>query len=389
LSSVRIAYACYWNLFEKDGIAKKINGQVRHWRAAGHEAEVFCVSRAPELTAPWRLFPFRGVRGRWQATQALQRAVVDYDPDVVYLRFDLYLPPMGLILRRFPTVIEVQTKDREEISRRAVRPRSATAYLELNRHLVASRSAGIVGVTHEIAALPRFTRYGKPTLVVGNGVDLEVLPELPPAENERPALAFLGSVAQDWHGVDKILRLAELLPELDFHVVGYRAEDLDAAPPANVTVHGVLSREEYQRVLARSDAGIGTLALHRKEMEEASPLKVREYLGHGLPVLIAYEDTDLAGLDAWFLLRLPNEERNVDEHVDEIRAFVECVRGRRVPREAVEERVGWRAKERRRLEFLAQVAGSTPRGDLRTRPGRAPSTASESSRQAERRPATT
>lgn len=36
---------------------------------------------------------------------------------------------------------------------------------------------------------------------------------------------------------------------------------------------------------------IGTLALHRKNMTEASPLKTREYLAHGFPVIIGYKDT--------------------------------------------------------------------------------------------------
>ena len=39
--------------------------------------------------------------------------------------------------------------------------------------------------------------------------------------------------------------------------------------------------------------GVGTLALQRKGIFEASPLKVREYLSYGLPVLYNYFDSDL------------------------------------------------------------------------------------------------
>src|SRR5438105_502867 len=100
---MRIAYVCYWNLLEKDGVAKKINGQVAHWRAAGNEGEVFCVSRAENPRSDWQIFPFRGLSGRFRATRALERAVLAYRPDAVYLRYDLYLPPLGAILRRVPT----------------------------------------------------------------------------------------------------------------------------------------------------------------------------------------------------------------------------------------------------------------------------------------------
>ena len=149
------------------------------------------------------------------------------------------------------------------------------------------------------------------------------------------------------------------MPEADFHIVGYEREDMPTGLPANVAVHGVLAREEYEPLLAVSDAAIGTLALNRKQMNEACPLKVREYLAYGLPVVIAYKDTDLVGLDDWFLLRLPNTESNVREGVGAIKGFVERVRGRRVPRELVADRIGVRAKEQRRLEFFERLAGQS------------------------------
>ena len=109
-----------------------------------------------------------------------------------------------------------------------------------------------------------------------------------------------------------------------------------------------------------ADVAIGTLALHRKQMDEACPLKVRRYLEFGLPVLLGYRDTDLDSLDAWWLLRLPNTESNVLSSLQEIESFVQGVRGRRVPREAVESVVSAVAKESARLAFFEEVV-SLPR----------------------------
>ena len=91
-------------------------------------------------------------------------------------------------------------------------------------------------------------------------------------------------------------------------------------------------------------------------MREACPLKVREYLGYGLPVVVAYRDTDFSDVAPWFLLELPNAEDNAVAGVDRIRAFVDAVRGRRVTRSEVEARIGTAAKETRRLALLAAVA---------------------------------
>jgi hypothetical protein len=91
-------------------------------------------------------------------------------------------------------------------------------------------------------------------------------------------------------------------------------------------------------------------------MDEASPLKVRRYLEFGLPVILGYTDTDLAGVSDWWVLRLPNTPANVVDSLEEIRAFVFATRGRRVPRSAVEPLVGAGTKETARLRFLSEVA---------------------------------
>ena len=109
-------------------------------------------------------------------------------------------------------------------------------------------------------------------------------------------------------------------------------------------------------MLARCVIAFGTLALHRKQMNEACPLKVREYLAFGLPVVIGYGDTDLTGIEPWWLLRVPNAEDNVRQNAERIRSFIADVRGRRVPRDEVADRIGAAAKEQRRLEFMERLA---------------------------------
>lgn len=356
MTTLRIAYVLYWNLHRRDGVAKKVHAQIAHWRAAGHEVEAFCLSRGDASDSPWRIFPFRTFRERYRATQELQRAAIEWSPEIAYLRFDVFLPPLTRLTDAIPTVAEIQSIEREEMKLRRVRSKPTLLYNELTGPLMLSRARGIVTVSHEIAEQRFVASHAKPTSVIGNGIDLDRVRELSAPVNERPQVVFLGSAGQAWHGVDKILWMAEQLPDVTFHLVGYSAQDVGAAVPANLIAHGVLTREEYEPILAACDAGIGTLALHRKQMDEASPLKVREYLGYGLPLVIGYEDTDLMGLDPWWKLQLPNEEANVRDGLERIREFFWNVRGRRVARHEISERIGAHVKEQRRLEFLAQLA---------------------------------
>lgn len=330
---MRIAYLCYWDVRSDDGVSQKVQTQTNAWRAAGHDVLVAAVAPAT-------------VRERLRRTRDACRAIRRFRPDVLYVRYDLFLPPAWLLAMRERTVVELNSEDRAEWR---LRSRGAAAYNELNRRMLLSAAAGTVAVAHELAPV-----HGR-TLVLGNGVDPAATHSLPAPSNDRPRVVFIGSPRQPWQGFDKVVRLARRRPELDVDVIGPDASQMPDAP-ANVAVHGHLPPAAYRPLLARADVALGTLALHRKSMGEASPLKVREYLLSGIPTVIAYDDTDLRGIAAPWLLRLPNTESNVDDRAAEIAAFAQGMRGVRVPRDLAEERMGAPAKEARRLAFLAVIA---------------------------------
>jgi hypothetical protein len=87
-------------------------------------------------------------------------------------------------------------------------------------------------------------------------------------------------------------------------------------------------------------------------MHEACPLKVREYLAFGMPVIAAYEDTDIPP-NADYFLRLPNDDTPLAPHLSSIRAFLKYWQGRRVPRFAVAH-LDTAVKERQRLAFMEE-----------------------------------
>jgi hypothetical protein len=99
---------------------------------------------------------------------------------------------------------------------------------------------------------------------------------------------------------------------------------------------------------------LGSMALHRNLMNEASPLKVREYLAYGIPTIIGYHDTDFPDGHP-FILELPNEENNVESNLDKIRRFVSEVKGRRIERETIAH-IDVKIKELQRFKFLTKFS---------------------------------
>jgi hypothetical protein len=214
----------------------------------------------------------------------------------------------------------------------------------------------MVYVSEDFPRLPHYACFGKPGIVIGNGVDVAQYRPLPPAANERPHLVFIGSgsASQLWQGFDKVLQLAKLCPDWQFDVVGSGTSSLEQPPPPNLRMHGFLERQDYEPIFAQADVALGTLALYRKHIDTTSALKIGEYIAYGLPMILGYKDTNIPDPLPPYVLQIPNTPDNVQTHLDDIRRFVEQIRGTRVPRDQVTH-VDAREKERERLAFFRRV----------------------------------
>jgi len=352
------------------GVGQKLRTQCRLWSALGHEARLFLHTPDavddPEITSfrydlraggPPGVRTLRREASRSRALAELIAAAAAYQPDVIYLRYGLFTWPLPRLLRTAPTVVEINTNDVDEYRYRG------SFYYYLNRESrrwTLGPAAGLVYLSREIGQLAANRRWRKPGLVLANGIDFSAFEPLPAPNHAQPHLVMVATPGYDWHGVDHLLRLAQLRPELHVDVVGYGPQDVPGELPANVRLHGFLRGEALLQVLAQADAACGTLGLYRKNMEEASPLKVREALGYGIPVVLGYEDTDLSGRDFPFILQIPNRPDGVETHAAEIADFANRMRGQRADREALRPLLDQRAKEAQRLAFLESIARKTP-----------------------------
>jgi glycosyltransferase involved in cell wall biosynthesis len=346
------------------GVGNKIQGQVSIWESMGHSVNLFVLTPG-HVSLPFaRQFTFNNssktflqkffVREISRSIKLVKliSAVRAYRPDVIYFRFGLFTYPLQDLLKIAPTILEVNSNDLDEY-----RYRGTFFYLlnRITRDILFSRCTGWVATSHELANFEENHRHKKPVCVISNGIDLEKYVPLQPARHQAPSLSLVGSPGMNWHGVDKLLPLAEKYPELTINIIGYRDEDFEVPIPSNVRLHGYLERDNLKKILADTDVVFGTLALHRKNMKEASPLKVREALGYGIPVILAYEDTDLMDMQSDYFLFLPNSENNIAENAKLIRDFSFRVIGMRVDRALIANRIDQHIKEEKRLAFFVDM----------------------------------
>jgi len=362
---MRIAFYVNWNEGPAGtmytGVFKKIEDQVSCWQAYQHSVRVFlltgeqCALARPDeagFSFPVTVETYHSRLDRFRRSSSIVHDMIDWEPDVIYFRQSTFTPVEGYLVRHHPVIVEINVDDFIEFR---LAPAYVYWYHRLTRGCLLRHVAGMVFVTGELSQKRYFACYRKPFAVIGNGIDLSRYPCLPPKSNSRPRLVFISAGGQAYHGVDKITRLARRFPSWHFDLIGLTSDDVQGDVPSNVVPHGSLSRDSYEPIMRQADVGLGPLALHRKQMNEACPLKVRDYLALGIPAIIGSRDTDFPE-QVPFLLELPNTPDNVEGHTAAIAQFVESWRGKRVPREAVAH-LDVRVKEKLRLAFFQKVIG--------------------------------
>jgi glycosyltransferase involved in cell wall biosynthesis len=361
---MRIAsISLHWPRTKDSGVGKKLDQQIRLWQAGGHEARLFMhTSRYAPLSAliPAEVIPYdsAGKLGtelnRAKAARELIASVRKYRPDAIYLRLAMYVYPVHQLASIAPVVGEINTNDLVQHKELGT---VLSLYNRLTRGILLKRVSGLVSVSEELARDASYDAYHKPMRVISNGIDLSVFPPLDAPNNDIPHLVFIGTPGYSWHGVDKLVELARVFPDLHVDIVGYDKLPENEPMPSNLTLHGYLNADWYRKVMAGCDLAISTLALHRKGMEEACPLKTRECLAYGLPMVLPYEDTDLKDLDVDFLLRIPNKEDNIQTHGQAIHDFAYRMRGWRVKRNLISS-IDQAAKEADRIRFFEEIIAS-------------------------------
>lgn len=363
---MRIAYLGQMaDVSHENGIAKKIRTQIVHWLGAGHTVRYF--SLAPTARV-WPGFAPVGTeivtRGpaplRILRSHALARRIQTWRPDAVYFRYAYHSAGLPALFRAIPTAAEINSDDLAEYPLTLSGPK--LLYHRFTRDRVLRAVDGFVPVTHELGS--RFAAFGKPTEVIANGTALADFPPAPLPPPGPPRLIFIGTAGTPWHGLERVGELSLLLPNVTIDIVGCTIADwhritAGSPPPQTLAFYGALPRERYEPLLHAATAALGTLALYKNGMREACPLKVREYLACGIPVIAAYQDTDVPdGAD--YFLHLPNDATRLARHLDRVRAWLDSWRNRRVPRDQIAH-LDTTVKEARRLRFLQQLVAASTR----------------------------
>uniref|UniRef100_A0A7C3RJJ6 Glycosyltransferase subfamily 4-like N-terminal domain-containing protein n=1 Tax=Dictyoglomus thermophilum TaxID=14 RepID=A0A7C3RJJ6_DICTH len=351
---MKIAYILNHDISKNDGVTKKVFEQVTEWEKLGHKVEIFAItSKRGNNLLSLHVYD-KNALFRIAFNKNLWRDINNYNPDIIYMRYDLLSRTILKLLGKYKFVVEINTDDINESLLLFKTYKSLKTFLRyiinyISRDIIFRNVYGIITVTEELSKM--YIKYAKPTICVPNGINLEKYNIIKTVrEDDKIGLFFIGSPNQPWQGVDIVEKIAKRLPDYYFHIVGPEGKNTK-----NLFYYGFLQREDYLRILNKSHICIGTLALYRKRMKEACPLKVREYLAYGYPVIIGYDD--IAFLNQAipdYILKI--DPMNIELEIERIKNFILKNKNRVVTHEEIYSKISTKVLEEKRISFLERIA---------------------------------
>lgn len=350
---MRIAYILEWDISYDSGVFNKVLSQVKVWISKGHNVKIYAITqnkRSDKLEDYIQQYSInfsflnsnlKAYINRIISIKKVEKDLNNFNPHIIYIRQPIWYPGINKFLLKFNSIMELNTDDLNEVK---LFPKLKQYIYLYGREKIINSVKGFVSVSYEIEKL--YKKYNKPIITIANGYDISQIPKFEKNINKRKQIIFVGTPNQEWHGVEKIVYLAKMLKEFDFHIVGpilNLPEKIN-----NIKFHGYLAKKDLFELYKKMDVGIGTLSLYKNRMQEASPLKVREYIAFRLPVILGYKDTDLEGKE--YVLNIGNYENNVSDNIDKIREFVNI--SDKLSKKINPEIISYENKEKKRLEFF-------------------------------------
>lgn len=360
---MRISYIIEVDPFVNSGIIKKINNQVAIWESDGHHVQKLILWPGASSTGKTRYiegenfsnkildhFPegfIKTYTTKILSIAQVKKALNSFKPDIVYIRQNIWYPGLTNVLKRYTTVLEINSVDYLEME--FYIPLKKKTYL-FGKEKILAAAKGLVAVSPDI--LDHYKQWDLPMTVVSNGIDLSKFKTAPaPEANVQPSLIFVGSKNMYWHGLGKIVELAQKFPQYTFKIVGYDKKDVDQNLPDNMQFYGWLNSAELDRLYDESNIGIGSFGNHIIGKNTDSTLKVLEYLAKGLPVILGHWDVDFAKSD--FVFKITDSD-NKFISTEKIEAFIEANKRRRITKDEIEI-IDSKNKERQRLDFFQSI----------------------------------
>ena len=337
---MKILFLVYHGFSDESGISKKIHYQVKGLRQNGHEVHLCYYDFDPrghrcryvgnKVIADYGTGALAAIRSRTQLDCIYNYCAVN-SIEMVYARSFMNASPILVRLfhklnkRGIKCITEIPTYPYDSEFKGYPLKYKIPLYIDkLFRKALAKKMEAIVTFSNEE------TIFGKRTICISNGIDLDSIPIHNPKKQNDIHLIAVAEIHY-WHGFDRLVagmgEYYKLNPDarkVFFHVVGWE-DDRGTTSNGYLTVeqtakkynigqyvvnHGKLFGDKLDEVFNQCVFAIGSLGRHRSGITNIKTLKNREYAARGIPFI--YSETDNDFEDKPYIIKAPADELPVN-----------------------------------------------------------------------------
>ena len=337
---MKILFLVYHGFSDESGISKKIHYQVKGLRQNGHEVHLCyydfdsrghrCRYVGNKVIADYGTGALAAIRSRTQLDCIYNYCAVNAI-EMVYARSFMNANPILVRLfhklnkRGIKCITEIPTYPYDSEFKGYPLKYKIPLYIDkLFRKALAKKMEAIVTFSNEE------TIFGKRTICISNGIDLDSIPIHNPKKQNDIHLIAVAEIHY-WHGFDRLVagmgEYYKLNPDarkVFFHVVGWE-DDRGTTSNGYLTVkqtakkynigqyvvnHGKLFGDKLDEVFNQCVFAIGSLGRHRSGITNIKTLKNREYAARGIPFI--YSETDNDFEDKPYIIKAPADESPVN-----------------------------------------------------------------------------
>jgi len=184
---------------------------------------------------------------------------------------------------------------------------------------------GIIAVTEEIKEVELKKAGEKPSIVIPNGINVENYryTGFKKFDGRTLKIIFIASKFEKWQGIEDLLKKFQKYKgkvKFKLYLIGTLSKkQIEICKSiTNDYIEIIISRlfeRGLDKLFENMNIAVSTLALYKKHMKEACPLKSREYIARGIPFVYAYKDPDLSG-DEMFAKRIDPYNYSLNEIIE-------------------------------------------------------------------------
>jgi hypothetical protein len=229
---------------------------------------------------------------------------------------------------------------------------------------------GVIAATDEIQHYERGrAKTDLPGRTIANGVTVDDIPftGFKRFDGKQLDVLFVASFLRPWHGLDRVIQSFNHYQgqlRWTIHIVGnIDPETVRPVSPGleNLKFYGPKRGAELTAIISDMHLAVSSMTEYRINLNEACPLKTRDYTSRGMPFILAYLDPDLLAVDEQmrFYLEFKNDDSLLD--IDEVIDFAADMAQRQEEvstymRQYALAHMDWRIKLQEYLEFVEQIS---------------------------------